>query len=117
MAIHSKEDMFLVEGPDGKMYLDGEEPDYGMWGRKRLHYLKTELVDEYWELIHRCDLNHHLNKIEREAIRMLDDLVKESAKRHGVTEELKNSDPMTWIGLMNNFRHEAEKVVEELVIY
>ena len=111
-----KEDLCYIKGPDGKMYLDFEQPDYGLWGQKRLAYLKKNLPDEYMELLKAGDLNHHLNKVERRAVSMMDYIVEKYAKHDGVTEDLKKRDPLEWIGLMNNYRHEAAKVVEETLI-
>lgn len=35
----------------------------------------------------------------------------------GITEELKRSDQMKWVGLMNNVRSEAEEiVVKEMIV-
>ena len=33
------------------------------------------------------------------------------AKEHGITEELKASDQMAWVGAMNNIRNTAEEIV------
>ena len=44
-------------------------------------------------------------------------LVAQKAKHHGVTEELKERDPMQWIGLMGNIQHEVTQIIEETFIY
>ena len=44
-------------------------------------------------------------------------IVKQMAEREGVTEALKASDQMTWIGAMNNIRSRAEEVVLTEVVY
>ncbi len=38
-------------------------------------------------------------------------LIKEMVKKQGVTEELKATDMMRWIGLMNNIRACADEIV------
>ena len=35
----------------------------------------------------------------------------------GITEELKTSDQMKWVGLMNNVRSSAEEIVLDELIY
>jgi hypothetical protein len=35
----------------------------------------------------------------------------------GVTEQLKATDQMRWVGLMNNFRNAAEEIVADEIIY
>ena len=34
-------------------------------------------------------------------------------KQNGVTEELKASDPMMWVGLMNNLKSQAEETIRK----
>lgn len=42
---------------------------------------------------------------------MAEYLIKELAKKQGVTEELKATDMMRWVGLMNNIRACADEIV------
>ena len=42
---------------------------------------------------------------------MVDKLVKDTAVKQGITEELKAKDQMAWVGAMNNIRHSAEEIV------
>ena len=44
-------------------------------------------------------------------------LIKEMAKKQGVTEELKATDMMRWIGLMNNIRACADEIVLNDIVY
>ena len=39
------------------------------------------------------------------------------AKREGVTEALKVSDQMAWVGRMNNIRNRAEEMVLHELVY
>lgn len=47
----------------------------------------------------------------------MDALLPQFMKAAGVTEELKARDQMTWVGLMNNCKTRAEKVIFEDSIY
>ena len=38
-------------------------------------------------------------------------------KAKGVTESLKSTDPLRWIGLMNSFKSAAEEIVLQEVVY
>ncbi len=38
-------------------------------------------------------------------------------ERQGVTEELKASDQMAWVGRMNNIRISAMEIVDKEIIY
>ena len=44
-------------------------------------------------------------------------MVEQMAKTEGVTEELKASDPMKWVQLMNNLRNAAEETILVELIY
>ena len=44
-------------------------------------------------------------------------LVEQLAKKEGITEELKNTDQMAWIGAMNNIQARAREIVYTDVIY
>ena len=41
----------------------------------------------------------------------------ELKKSAGVTEELKASDPMKWVGLMNTLKAQAEEILLSELIY
>ena len=56
-------------------------------------------------------LNAHLEEIDRSAIEMFDLLVKQYAKREGVTEELKAKDQMEWVRRMNSIRESVTEVI------
>ena len=44
-------------------------------------------------------------------------IVTQMAQAQGVTEEMKDTNPMQWVGLMNNFRAAAEEQVLAELIY
>ena len=62
-------------------------------------------------------LNAHLEKIDWEATKMVERLTAQMALEQGVTEELKASDEMKWVGLMNNIRAAAEEVALPELVY
>ena len=47
----------------------------------------------------------------------LTELIKEMARKQGVTEELKAEDMMKWVGLMNNIRACADEIVLNDIVY
>lgn len=63
------------------------------------------------------ELNSHLEEIDRQATEMVEKLVEKMAAEQGVTESLKASDQMKWVGLMNNFKASAEEVVMKELVY
>ena len=62
-------------------------------------------------------LNSHLADIEKQAEEMFYRLVNETAKAQGITEQLKASEPMLWVGKMNAIRNAAMEVVNSEMIF
>ena len=62
-------------------------------------------------------LNAHLEEVDREANRMLEQLTSQMAQEQGVTEELKAQDQMLWVQRMNNIRQAVEEQIFQDLIY
>lgn len=62
-------------------------------------------------------LNSYLADIDKQAEDMLFRLVKQMAKREGVTEALKVENQMEWVGRMNNICNQATEFVNAELIY
>ena len=100
------------------LVLDEEDTQpIGMWGRKRLDYLKKHRQALYTTLLVSGKLNSHLAEIDKRATEMFDLLVKQLAEKEGITEQLKAQDQMAWVGAMNNLRNAAEEIVNAEVIF
>lgn len=48
---------------------------------------------------------------------MYDNLVARMADNDGVTEELKATDQMRWVGLMNKYKNCAEEIICSTLIF
>ena len=94
-----------------------EAPKVGKYGMLRRSYLKSHRNGYYTGMQLSGRLNAHLEKIDREATEMVERLTARMAREQGVTEELKASDQMKWVGLMNNIRAAAEEVALAELIY
>ena len=53
----------------------------------------------------------HLIEIDETAQSRLEQMMPQLAKEAGATEELKASDPMKWVGLMNTCKAQAEEIL------
>ena len=107
---------------NGVMYPDlalPEQTDYsiGKYGRMRLDYLKKHRRGTYTTLLTSCTLNQHLYKTEQEAKQQIELTLSRLVKERGITEELKVTDPLTWVQEMNNAKHDAEEIVLNEIIY
>lgn len=92
-----------------------EEPEqdvfYGKYGDLRRDYLREHKPRLWAMLVTSGTLADHLKGIERAAERRMDTLLPQLMKAAGVTEELKASDQMAWIGLVNNCRARADEII------
>jgi len=94
-----------------------ETPKVGKYGMLRRMYLREQKKEIYTGMLLSGKLNGHLEEIDRQATEMVDRMVSQMAKAEGVTEELKASDQMKWMGLMNNLQASAEEVVMKELVY
>ena len=94
-----------------------DERPIGVWGQRRLRYLKQYHKVIYYNLLTSGKLHSHLADIEEQAQQLFLRLVKELAEKEGVTEQLKSADQMDWVRRMNNIRNRATEIVNNEVIY
>ena len=88
-----------------------------MWAQRRLRYLKPHHKILYCNLLTSGKLRSHLADVEKEAQSLFLRLVKEYAKREGVTEQLKAENPTEWVQKMNNIRSRAAETVYADLIF
>ena len=94
-----------------------EERPIGVWGQRRLRYLKQHHKILYYNLLTSGKLRSHLADIEEEAQSIFLRLVKECAEREGVTERLKAERPMEWVGRMNNIKIRVKEIINNNLIF
>ena len=96
-----------------------DEPEYqiGKYGRMRERYLKEHRRAAYAELKLSGKLDEHLAEIDQACNERMDTIIAQMKEREGVTEALKASDQMAWVGAMNNIRSRAEEIVLSEVVY
>lgn len=94
-----------------------KEKPIGIWGQRRLRYLKQHRKVLYYNLLTSGKLNEHLADINEQAEDMFSRLVKQMAEREGVTEQLKAIDQMAWVGRMNNIRNRVTEHINENFIF
>ena len=94
-----------------------EEHPIGVWGQRRLRYLKQHHQILYYNLLTSGKLHSHLADVEEEAQSLFLWLVKEYAEQEGVTEQLKAENPTEWVQKMNNIRNRAAETVHADLIF
>lgn len=93
-----------------------ETRSIGVWGQRRLNYLKHHRKVLYYNLLTSGKLHSHLADTEEQAQALFSRLVKEYAEKEGVTEQLKAADQMAWVRKMNNIRLSIQEYVQKQVI-
>lgn len=93
------------------------ETNLGKYGRMRKKYLKEHRPILWNRLLLSEKLYPHLLEIEQTAQSRLEQMMKELPEAQGVTESLKASDPMKWVGLMNNCKAQAEEIILAELIF
>ena len=106
-------DYYLIAGDDEPE----EEWSIGVWGQRHLRYLKKHRRVRYANLLTSGELNAYLADIDRQAEELFLRLVKQMADAEGITETLKASEQMEWVGRMNSCRDRASETVYHQVIY
>ena len=94
-----------------------ESPKLGKYGTLRRTFLRKHRDGIYTGMLLNGTLNSHLEEVDRQAQKMLDDLTEQMKALNGVTEQLKAEDQMRWVQMMNSIRHSAEEVILNDLIY
>ena len=110
---YTKSGDFLI--PD----LTPEQTDrpLGKYGRMRRTYLEENNQTLLNVLTLEGTLYKHLLETEDAARSRLEQMMPELAKAAGATEELKATDQMRWVGLMNNCKAQAEEIIQAELIF
>ena len=97
--------------------LDEENRSIGKWGRLHREYLKTEHPILFESLILNGRLWTYLADLNEQAQERILLITEQMKTSEGVTEDLKASDPMAWVGAMNSILNRAEEIVLRELIY
>ena len=105
---------------NGNLVPDVELPEQkpiGKYGRMHLEYLKQHRRGRYSALLGEGRLNAYLADVNEQAQEMLSSLTLDLAEAQGIDEDLKATDQMRWVQMMNNVRSSAEEtVMRELIL-
>ena len=116
ITYHKEEDYFV---PD--LYLEKEDykNDYiiGKYGHLRLEYLKNNKKAEYTIMFINKTLRKHIVETDKQAKLRFKILMKQMLEKNSIDENLKNTAPLKWIGLMNNYKNSVEEIILEELIY
>lgn len=91
--------------------------ELGKYGKMRLNYLKTQRKAEYSILIMEDKLSEHLEEIDKIATNRYNLLMKQFAEQENITEELKSTNQLEWVGKMNSIKNRVEEIIFNELIY
>lgn len=94
-----------------------EQRFIGVWGQRHKRYLKEHKRAIYITLLTTGRLNSYLADIEGQAQERFERIIEQMAENEGITEQLKATDQMAWVGAMNNIWSRAREVVNTEFIY
>jgi hypothetical protein len=95
----------------------GEEVHIGIWGQRRLDYLKNHKRVSCSSLLMSGKLRAHLHEIDTIAYERWELIIKQMIKTQGVTEQLKAENAMLWVGKVNNICACADEIIRSELIY
>lgn len=93
-----------------------EMPELGIWGQRRLGYLREHRTPLYTGMLLSGQLGTHLEEIDHTAAQQHTLMMKQMAKSAGITEDLKAADQMAWVQQMNAIDHQAREIINEELI-
>ena len=96
---------------------DQKKIQLNKYGRLRLEYLKNHKKAEYAILFMDNKLTDHLEEVQEIAAKRIEEIIKSLKEQSNLTEEMKNNDQLYWVGMMNNFKNQAEEIVLKELIY
>ena len=62
-------------------------------------------------------LGKHIVDTDKQAKAKYDILMKQMLEKNTIDETLKDTDPLKWVGLMNNYKYSVEEIIFKELIY
>ena len=79
--------------------------------------MKNHKKAEYTILFIENKLIDHLEEIQETATKRVEEIIKSLKEQSDLTEEMKNTNQLYWVGMINNFKNQAEEIVLKELIY
>lgn len=87
------------------------------YGKMRLKFLKENKKAEYTIMFVNGTLNKHLKETQETAEKRIDIIIEQLKQQNNLTEEMKNTDQLYWVSMMNNLKNVAEEIILNELIY
>lgn len=87
------------------------------YGKMRLKYLKEYKKADYTIMLMDGTLNAHLKELQETADNRVQQIISDLKAKSDLTEDMKNTDMLCWVGTMNSIKHQAEEIIYNELIY
>lgn len=87
------------------------------YGRMRLKYLKEHKKADYTIMLMNGTLSTHLKELQETVDTRVQQIINELKAKSDLTEDMKNTDMLYWVGTMNSIKAQAEEIVFNELIY
>ena len=87
------------------------------YGRMRLKYLKEHKKADYTIMLINGTLNTHLKEIQETTQTRVDQIIDQLKEKSDLTENMKNTDMLYWVGTMNSIKAQAEEIIFSEIIF
>ena len=116
ITYHKEGDYYI---PNLYLAEDEYEKNYhiGKHGHLRLEYLKKYKKTNYTIMFMEGSLRKYIVDTDKQAKERLEALMKQMLDKNPIDENLKDTNPLKWIGLMNNYKHSVEEIIFKKLIY
>ncbi len=108
---------------DGDYYIPSlamskqEKITLNKYGKMRLKYLKEHKKSDYTIMLMSGTLSTHLKEIQETADNRVQQIASELKVKSNLTEDMKNTDMLYWVGTMNSIKAQAEEIVFSELIF
>ena len=92
-------------------------PSLTKWGMMRKDYLKNHRPVLYTNLLLSGELFLHCHEVEEQAKNRMRFMMKQMVEKFPISEDLKDTDPLAWVGHMNGLKYQVEEVIKSDLIY
>lgn len=116
ITYHKEGDYYI---PNLFLAKDEYEKNYhiGKYGHLRLEYLKKHKKDDYTIMFMDGTLRKHIIDTDKQAKEKFKILMKQMLDKNPIDENLKDTDTLKWVGLMNNYKSTVEEIILNELIY
>lgn len=87
------------------------------YGRMRLKYLKEHKKADYTIMLMNGTLSTHLKELQETVDTRVQQIITELKAKSDLTEDMKNTDMLYWVGTMNSIKAQAEEIAFNELIY